>query len=214
MAAVNEPGAMDLKCVASAMERLARAGHNAWREGLMAGFSGNLSMRLEPGRILITTSGIGKGQLGPEDFVVVDDSGRPLGSGVPSSETGLHVALYAVMPDCQSITHIHPPRMQALELLLARQGNEEKDFINLDLFEARIWRKKLAIAGAGAPGSEETAQAAASALAGLLPAQPPLAVWLPRHGLCGMGLTPEQALGIGEELEHLAGIQLISGQNL
>lgn len=207
----TDPCSLALSDITAGIHALASTGHAAWQEGLMTGFSGNMSLRINDDRILLTAAGTRKGQLETEDFVVVSAEGELLaGGGRPSSESGLHTALYAAFENCAAIIHAHPPRMQALELVLTQRHKcLANEFMSLDLFEAGLWRSRLAYAESVPPGSPELAQTAVAALRPIVAAGMPCAVWLPRHGLCALGETPAQALGITEELEHLAGVQLL-----
>ena len=62
----------------------------------------------QPLEILVTASGKDKGQLGPDDFVRVDDQANPLAEGQPksSAETWLHV-IAARQPHVGAILHTH-----------------------------------------------------------------------------------------------------------
>lgn len=70
---------------------------------------GNLSVRLEDGRILTTPTCISKGMLAPEDLVITDSDGKHLsGSRIASSEIGMHLLFYRLRPDVNAICHAHP----------------------------------------------------------------------------------------------------------
>ena len=68
-----------------------------------------MSARISPQRILCTPSGVSKGHLRPADLIVIDNHGRAVEGGEPSSEIKMHVAIYAKRPDCQAVVHAHPP---------------------------------------------------------------------------------------------------------
>lgn len=91
-------------------EALAEVGLLCYEWGWSFGTSSNYSVLLdrEPFRLLITASGKDKGHLGEEDFVVVDDEGKPVeeAPGKPSAETMLHVML-AQRPGVGSVLHTH-----------------------------------------------------------------------------------------------------------
>lgn len=88
---------------------LCETGRRLWQRGLVGASEGNLSVRLSQQRFLCTPSGASKGHLRPTDIVLVDQHGRTVCGGIPSSEIGLHVAMYAGRPDCNSVIHAHPP---------------------------------------------------------------------------------------------------------
>ncbi len=83
-------------------------GRRLWQQGLLAASEGNFSARISAKRILCTPSGKSKGHLRPDDLVVVDNNGVPVGDGKPSSEIQLHMRMYAKRPDCMAVVHLHP----------------------------------------------------------------------------------------------------------
>ncbi|HVS34763.1 MAG TPA: methylthioribulose 1-phosphate dehydratase [Gemmataceae bacterium] len=78
--------------------------------GWSRGTSSNYSIVLgrEPFRLLLTASGKDKRRLKPTDFVVVDETGRPVAptDERPSAETGLHLVL-AGQPGVGCVLHTH-----------------------------------------------------------------------------------------------------------
>src|SRR5579872_2331270 len=72
---------------------LVRFGGMLHDTGFVAATDGNLSVRLEDGRVMITPTGFSKGMMQAEDMVVVDLGGRKLqGSHNASSELEMHLA--------------------------------------------------------------------------------------------------------------------------
>ena len=72
--------------------------------------SGNFSVRLDEGRVLVTGSGKDKASLTANDFVATNLDGAPIvaESGVqPSAETVLHCSLYRFDPEIGAILHTH-----------------------------------------------------------------------------------------------------------
>jgi L-fuculose-phosphate aldolase len=53
-------------------DEIVRCSRSLWEAGLIAGAEGNVSVRLEQGRILVTPRGLLKSELRPEDLVEVD----------------------------------------------------------------------------------------------------------------------------------------------
>lgn len=201
-----EAGREGMSCPHRAAATLRRVCREAWRQGLLSGCNGNASVRLdeEDGTCCVTRSGAAKGRLTAADCCVLRLADGSLLSGGPaSSETGMHLAVYRLLPDCRAVLHTHPRHLLALQLRLGE--NFAAAFLRLPLFEAEVWRARLAFAPALAPGSDALAQAVAEAAA-----QKP-AVWMAGHGLCATGATLHAALALTEELEHLAHIQLLAG---
>lgn len=87
--------------------------------GLMACTGGNLSVRLPgtPPRTAVSASGLDKGRMRAEDFLLVDGAGIavPPETRKPSDETLLHLALYGAT-NAAAICHGHPPHAVALSL--------------------------------------------------------------------------------------------------
>ncbi len=75
---------------------LSQIGKSFYERGWVFGTSGNLSavVSREPLRLAITPTGLDKGALDPRQFLEIDESAKVLrGSGQPSAETGLHLAI-------------------------------------------------------------------------------------------------------------------------
>lgn len=76
--------------------------------GWVPATAGNLSMRLEPGRIAITRSGVHKGFLSAEQLIVVDEDGVAEEHGARSSaETSLHCGIYRRFAAARAALHGH-----------------------------------------------------------------------------------------------------------
>jgi len=93
-----------------ARQELLEIGRRLWLRGFVAANDGNLSVRLDGGRLLATPTGLSKGFMQPEDLVVTDLEGAVLeGRGRPSSELGMHLEVYRGRPDVRAVVHAHPP---------------------------------------------------------------------------------------------------------
>ena len=88
---------------------LVRFGLMLHEAGFVAATDGNLSVRLEDGRVMITPTGFSKGMMQPDDMVIVDLTGRKLqGTHNASSEAEMHLAIYEERPDVKAVVHAHP----------------------------------------------------------------------------------------------------------
>jgi L-fuculose-phosphate aldolase len=86
------------------------AGRWMYERGYIVACEGNLSVRLDNGRILNTPTCMNKGTLSPEDLVVTDLNGVHIsGNRKVSSEVAMHLLFYRMRPDVQAICHAHPP---------------------------------------------------------------------------------------------------------
>ncbi len=75
---------------------------------LVSGTSGNVSARLSDGLMAITPMGKSYDGMTADDIVVLDGDLNPVeGDLMPSSESLLHVAIYAARPDVGGIVHTH-----------------------------------------------------------------------------------------------------------
>jgi L-fuculose-phosphate aldolase len=91
-------------------QQICRFGRWMYRRGLVVACQGNLSVRLDEDRILLTPAGACKGRLAPEDLLITDLSGAVLsGAGEPSSETQMHLLFYRERPEVHAVCHAHPP---------------------------------------------------------------------------------------------------------
>ena len=85
----------------------------------IAGNDGNISVRLDAERILVTPSGVSKGRMKPEDMVVVSVEGQVLAAAkgrVPSSEHLMHLKVYHHRPEIRAVVHAHPPTSTGLAI--------------------------------------------------------------------------------------------------
>ncbi len=171
----------------------------AWLAGTMTGFNGNLSLRLGEDLMLVTASGIAKGHMEDCDAALAKTDGTLLAGPALSSETAMHVAVYQARPEARCVLHTHPGCLLALSVKLAGRLGK---MLDMPLFEAAMWRPKLAFAGAFPPGSQLLADSVGRA------AEKAPAVFMEGHGLCTAGAGIAEALGITEQMEHLAEIQL------
>jgi L-fuculose-phosphate aldolase len=78
-------------------------------QGFVAATDGNLSVRMDRDRIMITPSGVSKGMMQTEEMVIVDLDGEKLsGAGRPSSEIMMHLTIYRMRPEIGAVVHAHP----------------------------------------------------------------------------------------------------------
>jgi len=84
-------------------------GRRLFTRGLVAGASGNISVRLDDGGLLVTPTTLSLGSLGPGDLVACARDGSPRDAAQrPTSELPLHLAAYRVRPDVRCVIHTHP----------------------------------------------------------------------------------------------------------
>lgn len=92
-----------------ARRELIEYGRLLWERRLTSGSSGNLSVRLADGDLLVTPASSSFRSMKPADLVRVAADGMPHDSAQrPTSELPLHLAAYRVRPDIGCVVHTHP----------------------------------------------------------------------------------------------------------
>jgi len=110
----------------SEVDQLRDIGRLFYSRGWSVGTSSNYSMVVsrDPLELLITASGMDKGDLGTGDFVLVNDQAQPVGDDQPASsaETWLHVVAATNEPNVGAVLHTHSVWGTVLSDLFASRG--------------------------------------------------------------------------------------------
>src|SRR6476660_3205069 len=89
---------------------IVEVGRRLYARGYTASNDGNISVRLDAGRLLMTPTSVCKGFMTPEMMCITDLDGRKLaGERGPSSEMQMHLEVYRQRQDVQAVVHAHPP---------------------------------------------------------------------------------------------------------
>jgi L-fuculose-phosphate aldolase len=81
-----------------------------YARGYTASNDGNISVRLDANRLLMTPKSVCKGFMTPAMMCITDLDGRKLaGDRDPSSEMQMHLEVYRQRPDAMAVVHAHPP---------------------------------------------------------------------------------------------------------
>lgn len=171
-------------------------GRMMYDRGYVAAMDGNLSVRLDEERILVTPTAMCKGMMRPSDLVVVDPHGRRIsGRRDVSSEIGMHLQIYRMRPDVHGVVHAHPVTATGY----AAAG------IALDkplVSEVVIGLGSIPLAKYGTPGTPELAEALEPFISEYD------AILMSNHGVVSYGETLCQAYMKMETVEHFAQIAL------
>ena len=173
-------------------------GRRLYDRGMIAGTEGNISVRLDDDRIIVTPLGLAKGRLTPEEMVIVDSNGKHLQGGMSaSSELLMHLFVYKSRPEIAACVHSHPP--YATAFAVAGIPLAEDILPEVALFVGNIPLTDYAPPGTDAvPKSLEPHIKTSSAFL------------LRNHGLLTLGRTLEEAFNRHETVEHYARIVLLA----
>ena len=173
---------------------ICKIGRQLYRHGLVVAREGNLSIRLDEERILITPAGFCKGHLAPKDLLITDLKGSIVcGAGKPSSEIQMHLLYYRSRPDVRAVCHAHPPTATGF----AAAGRALDEAI---LAEVIVSLGKVPLAPYGTPGTRDLCEGI-----GILVAKHD-AILLENHGVvtCGQDLaTAHQRMELVEQFARI-----------
>ena len=176
------------------------AGRRLGARGLISAGEGNLSIRLDADRLLVTPTGRRKDELGTDELVVVrighaERDPRSISGLAPSSDLAIHLAVHAARPDIAAVAHAHLPASMGLTL-----AGEYPDPASLP--ETAELLPRLPFVAFGEMGSVELAGRIAERLAEG-PEPLPGAALLERHGAVAVGPDLETAVDRLELIEVL-----------
>lgn len=170
------------------------------RLGFTPGTCGNLSVRLDEHRLLVTPTGMSKQLLKAADMVVVDLGGnRIAGSRNVTSEISMHLAVYESRADVEAVIHTHPPIATAF-------GCVGRALDEMLCQEAVMTLGEVPLAKYATTGTSEVA----ASLAPFLTSHD--AVLLSNHGAISYGHSLLDAFMKMETIEHLAQVNLTAHQ--
>src|SRR5215467_9945788 len=85
-------------------------GRRMYARGYTASNDGNISVRIDSARLLMTPKSVCKGFMSPDMMCITDLEGRKIqGDLDPSSEMLMHLEVYRQRPDVHAVVHAHPP---------------------------------------------------------------------------------------------------------
>jgi L-fuculose-phosphate aldolase len=180
-----------------ARREIVRVGQLMYERSYVVSSDGNVSVRLDDGRIVTTPTMTCKGRMTEDACAVTDMDGHPLTERRPSSELAMHLLIYRERPDIKAVCHAHPPHGTAF----AVAG------LSIDqpiLSEVILTLGCVPLAEYGTPSTSE-----------LTEAMRPLvkhhnALLMANHGAVAYGADLWQAFDRLETLEHTAKIAILS----
>jgi L-fuculose-phosphate aldolase len=181
---------------------IVEVGRRLWLRGYTASNDGNISVRLEGGRLLMTPASVCKGFMTPDMMVITDLEGRLISAAPgrkPSSEALMHLVAYKHRPDVSAVVHAHPPTATGF----AVAG------IALDravLAEVVTTLGSIPLADYGTPSTQELASTVEPFV------RSHDAMLLANHGALAFGKDLFSAYYKMETIEHFATISLVARQ--
>src|SRR5215207_3247089 len=171
--------------------------HLMYERSYVVSSDGNVSVRLDDGRILATPTMTCKGRMSEDLIAITDLDGRALNDRRASSELAMHLLIYRERADVRSVCHAHPPHGSAF----AVAGLAIDQPI---LSEVILTLGCVPLAEYGTPSTEE-----------LTDAMRPLvknhnALLVANHGAVAYGGDVWQAFDRLETLEHTAKIAILA----
>ncbi len=178
---------------------LVRYTRELWKRRLVSGTSGNISVKLKDGSLLITPAQRSLRELSERDIVRVDAAGVPLDSrGTPSSELALHLTAYGIRSDIAAVVHTHP----TFCVVWSGFGR----VFPRESVGARETLGQVAWTPYAPPGTQELANITAAEFA-----RGVNTVLMENHGLTAIGVTLEDAFVLTDLAEECARVAYWSG---
>lgn len=181
----------------TARREIVNIGRLLYERSYVVSSDGNVSVRLDDGRIVATPTMTCKGRMTEESLAVTDETGKSLSNTKASSELAMHLLIYQERPDVKAVCHAHPPHGTAF----AVAGLAIDQPI---LSEVILTLGCVPLAAYGTPSTDE-----------LSVAMRPLvkhhnALLMANHGAVAYGSDLWQAFDRLETLEHTARIAILA----
>jgi L-fuculose-phosphate aldolase len=180
-----------------AREAIISVGKLLYERSYVVSSDGNLSVRLDDGRVLATPTQINKGRMTLDGLALTDLDGNPLNDKRASSELAMHLLIYRERPEIKAVCHAHPPHGTAFAV-----ANLAIDAPVLS--EVILTLGCVPLTGYGTPSTDELTRAM----------QPFVkhhnALLMANHGAVAYGEDIWQAFDRMETLEHTAKITILA----
>lgn len=177
--------------------QILEAGKKLQQRFFVASNDGNISARLNNDMILITPTGVNKGDVTSDQIIKVDLQGNVIeGHMKVTSEIKMHLAVYKAREDVKAIVHAHPPAATAF----AVSGEKLDDPIIVP--EAIFALGSIGYCEYGTPSTEEVPQAVAKEI----PYND--ALLLANHGALTVGKDVMEAYYRMENIEMISRISI------
>ena len=174
-------------------EKLIKVARKCFQYRLMAGTWGNLSVRFDREKVLITPSGFEKTALKPENLLLMDLEGNVLrGDLKPTIETSMHLGIYKARDDVNAVIHTHSPYAMTLSVI-----NEPIPVLTVEF--ASAVGHEVPVTGFVLPGTKDLADEVVKALG-----EDRVAALIRNHGVVAVGESLEEAYNVAILVEEEA----------
>ena len=181
-------------------EQICLLAKSMFDRGLTFGLSGNISVRCDDGKLLVTPTESCLGRLDPVRISLLDTNGVLLSGDKPTKEMPLHTAFYESRSKAGAIVHLHSSHSVALSTLPVE---DTANFLPPLTAYSIMRLGKVALLPYFRPGDRAVAQAITD-LGGRHSA-----VMLAKHGPVVAGKDLEEAVFAIEELEETSKLALM-----
>ena len=183
-------------------EEICRLGQSLFARGYTHGTSGNISVLLDDGSMIVTPTNASLGNLDPANLCIINAAGGVAPGPAPTKELPLHSALYRTRGAARAIVHLHSTHSVAASML--PDLDPEDVFPPLTAYYLmKVGRTVLL--PYFRPGDPRIAEAV-DALQGRYSS-----ILLANHGPVVSGLSLDEAAAAIEELEQTAKLYLLVG---
>lgn len=166
------------------------AGVKLLESNLVQGTWGNISIRIDDKKMVVTPSGMDYIRMRPEDTVVVDIETLEYTSEVkPTSEKKIHAAIYRDRPEIGAVIHSHP--LWSSAVAAARVEMPVKDERHRKLIGESVRPGTY-----GLPGTKKLTAGAVEAMKGRN------ACFLANHGIVACAPTIDEAFEVCKAMEE------------
>jgi len=176
----------------SVKEQIVKVCHLVYQNKFVAAYDGNISALTQNNSVLITRSGICKGEVTADDLVEIDFDGNIIsGKAKVSTEYKLHLFIYKKRKDVKAIVHCHPVYATAIGLI-------EENHLHHYFPEVLLTLGKIPVCNYATPSTVEVTDSIEKYI------QSSDAMILKNHGAVTVGSSLMDAYYKMEKLEHAA----------
>jgi ribulose-5-phosphate 4-epimerase/fuculose-1-phosphate aldolase len=181
-------------------DQICRVGKSIFDRGLTFGSTGNISVRLTDGSVLMTPTNASLGNLEPDRLSLIDAEGTHIDGEKPTKEAFLHQCVYCQRPQSHAVVHLHSTYSVAVSVMAKIDPCDVLPPLTA-YYVMRVGR--LPLIPYFAPGDARLARAVEEKMGNSH------AVLLANHGPIVAGSSLEEAQYATEELEETARIFML-----